>query len=167
MGKGSHLSARPYAPAIEAIRDRGIMIYGSFVFGYDSDTVGVFEETLAFAQRHKFVIANFNTLNPMPGTRLYDRLAREGRLLHKTWWLDEKYPYGEVMFEPRGMSARELKEGCIRARFEFSSPRSILQRALDRKANAGNLQNLGLFLLANVVTRKEYKRKMQRIVTRP
>ena len=167
MGKGSHRSTRRYAAAVERIRDRGIMIYGSFVFGYDADTPDVFRQTLDFAYRHKLVIANFNTLNPMPGTRLYDRLAKEDRLLHRTWWLEEKYKYGEVMFEPRGMTAHELKEGCIRARFAFSSPWSVLRRAMDPKANAGSLRNLGLFLLANAVTRKEYKRKMKRIATVP
>jgi len=163
MRKGSHVSARHYDEAIEKIKDHGIMIYGSFVFGYDSDTVDVFEQTLDFAMRHKFVIANFNTLNPMPGTRLYDRLDREDRLLDRAWWLHEKYKYGEVMFEPSRMTPRQLKEGCIRVRFAFSKPSGILRRALDRKANASSIQNLSLFLLANLVTRKEYKRKMKRI----
>ncbi len=166
MKKGSHVSAREYDQAIESIKAHGIMIYGSFVFGYDYDTPDVFEQTLEFALKHKLVIANFNTLNPMPGTRLYDRLKAEGRLLEERWWLHEKYRYGEVMFEPRGMTPRQLKEGCIRVRFEFSKPLGILRRALDRKANARTLGNLSLFLLGNVVTRREYRKKMRQIQDR-
>jgi len=163
MKKGSHVSVREYESAIRKIRELGIMSYASFVFGYDADTNDIFQRTLDFAMRHRFVIANFNTLNPMPGTRLYHRLDAEGRLLERAWWLQETYKYGEVMFRPAGMTPRQLREGCIRVRMEFSKPSGILRRALDRKANARNLQNLSLFLLANRVTRKEYKRKMKRI----
>jgi radical SAM superfamily enzyme YgiQ (UPF0313 family) len=163
MNKGSHVSVREYESAIRKIREHGIMIYASFVFGYDADTSAIFQRTLDFALHHRFVIANFNTLNPMPGTRLYHRLHAEGRLLERTWWLQEKYKYGEVMFRPAGMTPDQLRKGCIRVRMEFSRPAGILRRALDRKANARNWQNLSLFLLANRVTRKEYKRKMKRI----
>jgi len=163
MRKGSPGSVRDYEQAAERIRSHGIMIYGSFVFGYDHDTPEVFDETLRFAAKHKFVIANFNTLNPMPGTRLYERLLAEGRLLEERWWLHEKYPYGEVMFRPGRMTPDELKEGCIRLRFAFSSLSGILRRALDRKANARSLGNLSLFLLGNLVTRREYRKKMRRL----
>jgi radical SAM superfamily enzyme YgiQ (UPF0313 family) len=161
MKKGSHTSDRNYADAIRRIKDHGIMVYGSFVFGYDHDTEDIFAQTLDFATRHKFIIANFNTLNPMPGTRLYERLKAEERLLDESWWLREKYRYGEVMFRPRRMSPGQLKDGCIHVRFEFSKPWGILRRALDFRANARGPGNLGLFLLANLVTRREYKSKMR------
>lgn len=163
MKKGSHLSQEDGSNAVERIRDHGIMIYASFVFGYDHDTVDVFEETVDFSLKHKFALVNFNTLNPMPGTKLYDRLRSEGRLLSSTWWLHEKYKYGEVTFHPRRMSPRQLKEGCIWARFAFTRYASIFRRALDRKANGRNLGNLALYLFANWITRKEYKSKMDRI----
>ncbi|MFC1888611.1 B12-binding domain-containing radical SAM protein [Thermodesulfobacteriota bacterium] len=163
MRKGSHGSGTTFEEAIGQIKERGIMVYGSFVFGYDHDTLDVFEETLDFAMKNKFIATNFNTLNPLPGTRLYHRLKAEGRLKAEQWWLDEKYKYGEVMFEPRRMTPRQLKEGCIRIRFAFSSLPAILRRGLDFRANCRNRTNLGLFLLANLVTRREYKRKMKLI----
>jgi len=163
MHKGSHVSDRSYGDAIRRIKDHGIMIYGSFVFGYDHDTEDVLDRTLDFAMEHKFVIANFNTLNPLPGTGLYHRLRTEGRLLDEAWWLKETYAYGEVMFVPRRMTPQRLKEACIRLRMEFSRPASVLRRALDPRANARRPGNLGLFLLANAVTRKEYKAKMKRV----
>ena len=54
-----------------------------------------------------------------------------------------------------------IKDGCIR--FEFSKPSGVLRRALELKANAKNLGNLSLFLLANLTTRKAYKSKMKLI----
>lgn len=163
MRKGSHNSRTFFEESIGKIKNRGIMVYGSFVFGYDHDGVEVFDETLDFVMKNKLVAVNFNTLNPLPGTRLYDRLNSEGRLRSEAWWLDEKYKYGEVMFDPCRMTTRQLKEECIRIRFAFSSLPGILWRGLDFRANCRNWTNLGLFLLTNFVTRREYKRKMKLI----
>lgn len=163
MKKGSHRSAADYRTAIEKLRDQGIMIYGSFVFGYDADSKDVFARTVDFALEHRFALANFNTLNPMPGTRLHQRLRAEGRLLEERWWLDEKYRYGEVMFVPRLLSPQELKEGCIWARREFFRYSSIAKRLLDPRANSSSLGHAGLFLVANLVARRECMAKMRRI----
>ncbi len=54
------------------------MVYGTFVFGYDYDTVDSFAIALEFAERHRFFLANFNPLTPMPGTHLYERLRGRG-----------------------------------------------------------------------------------------
>jgi radical SAM superfamily enzyme YgiQ (UPF0313 family) len=163
MRKGSHRSADDYAPAISRIKDQGIMIYASFMFGYDFDTEEIFDQTLDFAIRHKFALVNFNTLNPMPGSQLYARLKKEGRLIDEHWWLDEKFNYGEIMFIPKLMTTRQLKEGCMRARLEFNKFSGIFKRALDFNANAGSISNLAIFLYANLIARKEIKNKMKRI----
>jgi radical SAM superfamily enzyme YgiQ (UPF0313 family) len=163
MHKGSHRLADNYAPAINRIKDRGIMIYASFMFGYDFDTEEIFNQTLDFAIRHKFALVNFNTLNPMPGSQLYARMKKEGRLIDEHWWLDEKFKYGEVMFIPRRMTPPQLKEGCMRVRFEFNTYSGILKRALDFTANAGSISNLAIFLYTNLIARKEIKNKMKRV----
>jgi len=161
MHKGSHRSADDYAAFINRIRDHGIMIYASFMFGYDFDTGDIFDQTLDFVVRHKFVLVNFNTLNPMPGTKLYARLRQEGRLIEEHWWLREKFKYGEIMFIPKLMTPRQLKEGCMHARREFNSFSGIARRALDFKANAGSISNLAIFLYTNLVARKEVRNKMK------
>lgn len=149
------------AEAIEKLRDRGVMVYGSFVFGYDFDQPDIFDRTVDFALENRLYLANFNTLNPMPGTPLHARLRGEGRLLREDWWLDERFPYGEVMFRPAGMRADELRDGCMRARDRFFRFSSIARRALDGRANARSLAHLALYLGTNLVARKEIRRKMR------
>lgn len=149
-----------YAAVIRKFQDHGIMIFGTFVLGYDHDTTAVFDKTLAFAEESKFLIAQFNPLMPMPGTRLYERLKEEDRLIFKRWWLDDDYSWGDSLFVPRLMTPDELKEGCWRIRNRFSSTGSIMKRLLSFKNNARNLQNIFLFLLINVVSRLEIRRKM-------
>jgi radical SAM superfamily enzyme YgiQ (UPF0313 family) len=84
-----------------------------------------------FALRHGFYIAAFNHLTPFPGTPLYARLEREGRLLYDAWWLDERYSYNGIPFVPHGMSPAALQRACLAARREFYAWRSILRRGLD------------------------------------
>ncbi len=155
MKKRWNLKHHDYATSIQKFQDHGIMIYGSFVFGYDQDTPDSFDITLDFALRHNFYLANFNPLTPMPGAKLYDRLEREGRLLYDQWWLDPTYRYGEATFRPRGMTPQQLTDGCFRIRRDFNRYGSIAKRALDRRTNGRDLYRLGLHVASNVVSRRE------------
>ncbi|MCK6624403.1 MAG: B12-binding domain-containing radical SAM protein [Anaerolineae bacterium] len=162
MKKKWNLKYGDYATSVQKFRDRGIMIYGSFVFGYDHDTPDSFERSVEFAIRHNFYLANFNPLTPMPGAKLYERLRAEGRLIYDRWWLAPDYTYGEAAFHPRGMTAEELTEGCFHARKQFNAYSSIFKRALDFKTNCRDPYRLGLHLASNLVSRNEILRKQGR-----
>lgn len=155
MRKKWNLKHGDFASAVKQFYEHGIMVCGSFVFGYDHDTPSAFDRTLDFALRSRLVLAQFNPLIPTPGTPLYARLQAEGRLLYKRWWLDDDYRYGQAIFEPRGMSAADLTEGCFRLRREFNSYNSIFQRALAPQMNARSPHHLLAYLAANLVSRKE------------
>lgn len=151
-----------YDTAVEIFRDHGIMIYGTFVFGYDNDHPDSFDICLDFALRSRLLLANFNPLTPTPGTALYKRLLKEERLIYPTWWNDPAYRYGEAIFHPGMMSAQELTEGCFQARKTFNKYSSIASRMLDRHANMKSFQNLWLYLSANLTNRKEIYQKQGR-----
>ncbi|NJN83267.1 MAG: radical SAM protein [Caldilineaceae bacterium] len=159
MKKKWNLKHGDYATAVEKLRDHGIMIYGSFVFGYDEDTPDSFDVTLEFAQDNKFYIANFNPLTPMPGAKLYARLQREGRLVYNAWWLEPQYRYGQATFNPRRMTADQLTEGCFRVRRDFYAYSSTIQRAFDPRTNSRDLYRLGLHVASNYVARREIMNK--------
>jgi radical SAM superfamily enzyme YgiQ (UPF0313 family) len=148
---------------IGRLRDRGIMVYASFVFGYDFDTPDIFDRTVDFALENRFFLANFNTLSPMPATPLHERLRREGRLFRDDWWLDARFPYGEVAFRPARMSAEELTLGCLRARRRFFAASSIARRLLDARANCRSPAHLLLYLGTNLVARRELRLKMREV----
>jgi len=159
MKKKWNLKHGDYATAAQKFRDHGVMIYGSFVFGYDQDTVDSFERTVEFAIRSRFYLGNFNPLTPMPGAKLYDRLQAEGRLRYERWWLDPDYRYGQATFHPRRMTPDELTEGCFHARRQFNTYASIVRRSLDPSANCRDPYRLGLHLGSNIVSRREIIRK--------
>lgn len=98
-----------YARVIERIHAYGIAVQAGIVFGFDNDTETIFGETLDFLEAVGVQNATFNILTPYPGTRLYQRLETEGRILTRDW---SKYNGREdVVFQPRQMSPETLLEG--------------------------------------------------------
>jgi radical SAM superfamily enzyme YgiQ (UPF0313 family) len=116
-----------YAGAVRRFHDAGIMINGSFVFGFDEDDPDVFARTVEFAIRNKIETATFHILTPFPGTRLFARLEEEGRILHRDW---SDYDTRHVVFQPRLMTPSELEEGYWWSYEEFYSYGSILRRSV-------------------------------------
>jgi radical SAM superfamily enzyme YgiQ (UPF0313 family) len=128
MNKSFNMMRGGFEKALANLRRHRIRVYGTFIFGYDRDTVDSFSATVKFARDQSLYIAAFNHLTPFPGTPLYARLQREGRLLYERWWLDERYSYNRIPFQPRGMEPETLQRNCLGARREFYSWRSIAQR---------------------------------------
>ena len=159
MNKRWSLKQGPYSTTIQKFHNQGIMIYGTFVFGYDDDLIDSFDTALDFAIQSNFLLANFNPLTPMPGTTLYERLKIEKRLITDRWWLDPNYRYGQTIFHPRKMSARELTENCFRARNFYYSFSSIFRRLFQKKSNFHSFSKFNLFLVSNLISRKEIMNK--------
>jgi radical SAM superfamily enzyme YgiQ (UPF0313 family) len=116
--------------AVGELRRFRVPVYGTFVFGCDADTVGDFQRTVEFSVVNGFLLAAFAHLMPFPGTPLYGRLAHEQRLLHERWWLDPRYAYNTVAFQPRQLSPEELRRQCLAARRAFFSWPSMLRRSV-------------------------------------
>jgi radical SAM superfamily enzyme YgiQ (UPF0313 family) len=154
MHKSFNTMKGGYEVALENLRRHGMRLYVTFIVGYDGDSQQSLREVVAFAERHRFYIVAFNHLTPFPGTPLYDRLKNEGRLLFDKWWLDPAYRYGMVPYTPAGMTADEVKEGCISARSEFYRLGSIWRRSIDR-VNAGSLYMGAKFFMINWLIRRE------------
>ncbi len=133
MNKGWN-SAKGYSEAVKKIHRAGINIVASFVFGLDEDDVGVFQRTYDFIMDNHISAAQFHILTPLPGTGTYTRLEEEGRIRERDW---ARYHTGEVVFEPKGMSAEELLAGYHAMYHRFYSVKNILRRSL---VNPGNLK---------------------------
>jgi radical SAM superfamily enzyme YgiQ (UPF0313 family) len=124
MGKRIN-RVQAYEKGIQRLHDAGIGVYASFVFGYDYDDRSVFDEFLEFAERNRIEGAFLPILTPFPGTRIYQRLKQEGRLLTEDW---SKYDMATVVFRPKRMSIDELQEGFWKVNRSFYSIPSMLKR---------------------------------------
>ena len=122
--KGVH-RADQYRQLIRKIHDQGIGIEGSFIFGSDEDEPTVFHRVVDFCEATKIDATVFAILTPFPGTRIYEQLSRENRILSRDWDL---YDMDHVVFQPRKMKVEELQEGHAWANHRFYSYPSMLKR---------------------------------------
>jgi radical SAM superfamily enzyme YgiQ (UPF0313 family) len=124
VGK-KHNTVAEYEYLIGKLHDYDIPLNCAFMFGFDDDDPGVFERTYEFAQRNAIDVGTFSILTPYPGTTIYKKFEEQGRLLTKDW---RKYDSSHVVFEPRGMSAKELRDGLHWLWREYYTDKSIQER---------------------------------------
>lgn len=116
-----------YDELVKRLHDNGIGIVGSFMFGLDHDDPDVFDRTVEFAKRTKIDACLFSILTPLPGTRLYDSLSSQGRIIDRDW---SHYDGAHVVYRPARLTVEQLQEGYYRANQLFYSVGSILRRAI-------------------------------------
>lgn len=124
IGKKTN-KVKEYISAIKKIHDHGMSVVGSFMFGFDTDTLDVFDKTQKAIYDWEIDLADFGILTPYPGTPLFDKLEKEGRILTKDW---SKYTMRNVVFKPKNMSKDELFKGYNRMVTEFYSTPNIIKR---------------------------------------
>jgi radical SAM superfamily enzyme YgiQ (UPF0313 family) len=114
-----------YPELIRLLHKNGINVYASFMIGFEHDSPDTTLATANFLIDQKVSLASFFRLTPYSGTRLYDRLVRDGSLIDKTWWLRTGEIPSLVKYPGNTYTAEELSSLAMR-RF-FSLP-SILKR---------------------------------------
>ncbi len=114
-----------YARLIEKIHSYGMMVFGLFIFGFDSDDEDSFPETIKFAIDNKIDACGFSVMTPYPGTILFYRMLQEKRITSFDW---DKYDQGFIVYESRGLPPEKLWEGHQAAYRNFYSYKSMLKR---------------------------------------
>ncbi|WP_040593058.1 B12-binding domain-containing radical SAM protein [Schlesneria paludicola] len=112
--------------AIERIQSAGITVNGCFILGLDGQTPEVFGQILEFVKQSGLYDVQVTLQTPFPGTPLYDRLRREGRLFENRYW--EKCTLFDLTHEPQGMSSGELRAGLISLSQAIYDERATHQR---------------------------------------
>jgi len=107
-----------YARAVKKIHKFKMSVFGTFVLGFDEDTPDIFNVMKTHIGELGIDAVNFAILTPYPGTPLFNRLEKEGRILTKDW---SKYNRKNIVFEPKNMTKKELEEGFHNITRDFSS----------------------------------------------
>jgi radical SAM superfamily enzyme YgiQ (UPF0313 family) len=98
-----------YIEALRQIQAEGITVNGCFILGLDGQTPDVFERIFDFAMEVPLYDVQITVLTPFPGTPLYERLAREGRILEPGRW--DLCTLFDVNYGPKNMSVDQLRQG--------------------------------------------------------
>ena len=157
IGKSTN-KVSEYKKAIDLIHRYKMAVIGDFMFGFDSDTKDVFENTLKLIKRLRIDVADFSILTPFPGTPLFQDLKKQKRLLTEDW---ERYTMHSVVFEPKQMTSEDIIQGVTLIYNDFYSSGYTIKR-ICRALSLGihpfflvfarNI--IGLFSRKNLISRK-------------
>jgi radical SAM superfamily enzyme YgiQ (UPF0313 family) len=136
-----------YAAAIQKIQSYGITVNGCFILGLDGDTPEVFDEVFNFVKESGLYEVQVTFLTAFPGTPLYHRLDREGRILRQQAW--ELCTLFDINVRPKNMTVDQLQSGFLRlvkrlySAQETGERRRKFKAMLRRSANFGRHAGVG------------------------
>jgi radical SAM superfamily enzyme YgiQ (UPF0313 family) len=115
-----------YGLMLENLRKRGISYSLNFIFGWDTETSGVFRSTLDFLQQEKVPVAYFNILCPEIGTMFYEKMKSEDRILR----IEDigRFPGEFCHLKPKNFSAEDLEKNVQEMYLKFYTWKSMFQR---------------------------------------
>ena len=111
----------------------------SFIFGMDNDDESVFDRTVEWAVEKGIETATFHILTPYPGTKLYEKMYSQGRILTNNWDL---YDTRHAVYKPAKMSVTALEAGYWRAYKQFYSWSSLWASAINKQSLANAVRHL-------------------------
>jgi len=130
-----------YQTAIAKIQSYGITVNGCFILGLDGDTPEVFDDVLEFVRDSGLYEVQVTFQTAFPGTPLYVRLKREGRIIRDNAW--ELCTLFDINFLPKNMSATELQSGFLKLVKQLYSAEETHRRRAKFKHTLKTSPNLG------------------------
>ncbi len=112
---------------VKKIKDYGIRIFGSFIFGADNDEKKDFQKTVDFCQDAEIDFPTFSALTPYVGTDIRKEFQKNNRIFSNNW---DFYDGTHVVFYPQNMTPYELQEGVISAYENFYSKSKSINHLL-------------------------------------
>jgi radical SAM superfamily enzyme YgiQ (UPF0313 family) len=152
-----NFTAQEYSKKIKNIHDAGIKVASYFMFGLENDSKDTVNDIFRFINSTGIEIPLLNFLTPAPGTRIYDRLKSEGRLLFHDdkELLSKKHYYNSAcntcFFIPRYMTPKEAEKYFLELNRKLAGYFQLIKRSVSFDPF------MTAFLLGmNMVFRREY-----------
>jgi radical SAM superfamily enzyme YgiQ (UPF0313 family) len=109
---------REVGDLVRKLEDRGIRFFGSFGLGRDWDDERLGDSILDLCRTAGIRTAEFFIFTPYPGSVHWDRLQRQGRILHRDW---RRYNGAHVVSRPLGLEPDALYGMFVRVWRDFYS----------------------------------------------
>ena len=120
-----------YKELVDGFHRGGVSVFGGFVIGSDTDDEDTAVDTLVKAVALGVDIIQITNLTPLPGTKFYERLKAEGKLIATDYPADwERYTFIETVHTPAKMSAHTLDGSLFEIRRSAAEHPWAFKRAL-------------------------------------
>lgn len=94
---------------VDVLQSRGVSVNGCFILGLDTHTPDIFPAVRDFVRASGLAEVQVTVQTPFPGTPLYSRLKRDGRLISDRFWT--RCTLFDVNYRPARMTVEELEGG--------------------------------------------------------
>lgn len=115
---------RNLVDSVHTLHRNGLQVMGGFIVGFDHDTPSIFQRQIDFIQKSGIVTAMVGMLQAPYGTRLYQRMEDEGRLVDE---MTGDNANGSTNILP-SMGLSTLKAGYRKLMNDIYSPEFFYQR---------------------------------------
>jgi radical SAM superfamily enzyme YgiQ (UPF0313 family) len=158
VGKKFNLQkGRNFRESVRRIQRHGMCVVGSFIIGIDTDQRGIGETVARAAKEYGIDAANVLILTPLPGTKLYAQMEREGRIRSNDYPQDWKYyTLTYPVADYRNLTWAEVVEEVNRFNESFYSYPQIVRRMLHLVRNTRSPRTFFVVLVANLSLRSNH-----------
>jgi radical SAM superfamily enzyme YgiQ (UPF0313 family) len=115
---------RDLVASVKRLQHAGLQVQGGFIVGFDNDTTSVFQQQIDFIQMSGIVTAMVGLLQAPHGTRLYERMEHEGRLVSQ---MSGDNADGSTNIIPK-MGLDTLRDGYRKLLTQIYSPQLYYER---------------------------------------
>ncbi|NCA75767.1 MAG: B12-binding domain-containing radical SAM protein [Alphaproteobacteria bacterium] len=125
------MGVNSYDHVFDKMHKYGIAVIAGFIFGWENDTPERIDHRVAFTRRCHADSIQTTLLTPLPGTRLFERMQREGMLVLNNFPDDWKhYGYESLVFKPATMDRIEMQKYIFKAFDTVYEPGFLKRRML-------------------------------------
>jgi radical SAM superfamily enzyme YgiQ (UPF0313 family) len=117
---------RDLVESVKRLQRAGLQVQGGFIVGFDNDPPSIFQQQIDFIQKSGIVTAMVGLLQAPPGTRLYQRLLKEDRLVNE---MSGDNVDGSTNIIPK-MGVEPLQEGYRKLLSHIYAPKFYYERVL-------------------------------------
>jgi len=117
---------RDLVESVKHLQRAGLQVQGGFIVGFDNDSASIFQQQIDFIQKSGIVTAMVGLLQAPLGTRLYERMQTEGRLVNE---FSGDNVDGSTNIIPR-MGLETLREGYHDILSHIYAPQFYYERVL-------------------------------------
>jgi radical SAM superfamily enzyme YgiQ (UPF0313 family) len=117
---------RNLVESVKQLQRAGLQVQGGFIVGFDNDSSSIFQQQIDFIQNSGIVTAMVGLLQAPSGTRLFERMQAEGRLVDD---FSGDNVNGTTNIIPK-MGAESLREGYRDILRQIYTPKQYYERVL-------------------------------------